>query len=77
MRDHAPITAIELVSPNDQNVAPDELSRVRNEVALSFDGEFNLRGITRVRADARSPLAIIAVAFIIVIIVAGAVLIAR
>jgi hypothetical protein len=47
------------------------------EPALSFDGQLELRGVSsKVRADARSPLAIVTVVLIILIIVAGAVLVA-
>lgn len=48
------------------------------EPALSFDGQLDLRGVSsKVRADARSPLAVVAVVLIVLFIVAGAVLIAR
>lgn len=47
------------------------------EPALSFDGQLNLRGVSKVRADARSPLAVVAVVLIVLFIVAGVVLVAR
>jgi hypothetical protein len=47
------------------------------EPALSFDGQLDLRGVSKVRADARSPLAVIAVVLIVLFIVAGVVLVAR
>lgn len=45
--------------------------------ALSFDGQLDLRGVSKVRADARSPLAVVAVVLIVLFIVAGVVLVAR
>jgi hypothetical protein len=47
------------------------------EPALSFDGQLDLRGVSKVRADARSPLAVVAVVLIVLFVVAGVVLIAR
>jgi hypothetical protein len=48
------------------------------EPALSFDGQLEVRGVSsKIRADARSPLAIVAVVLIVLIFVAGAVLVAR
>lgn len=48
------------------------------EPALLFDGHFKLPGVSsNIRADVRSPLAIIALVSIVLIIVAGGVLVAR
>jgi hypothetical protein len=47
------------------------------EPELSFGGQLDLRGVSKARADARSPLAIVAVVLIVLFIVAGVVLVAR
>jgi hypothetical protein len=46
------------------------------EPALSFDGQLDLRGVSKVRADARTPLGVVAVVLIVLIVVAGIVLVA-
>jgi hypothetical protein len=66
-------------------MTPPELSFVRigrraeppaPEAALAFEGEIDLRGKSKLRALACSPLAIVAVLLIVLIIVTGKVLIA-